>query len=81
MAVQLGLCDLVGNPEDRFSRVVANILMVAHTLKLQRQTKERSRLLRNCFDCFNLYMTNGFSHHYHLGESTSVLRGIIGCDF
>ena len=22
------------------------------------------------------YLTNGFSHHYHLGESTSVLRGI-----
>ena len=24
----------------------------------------------------NPYLTNGFSHHYHLGESTSVLRGI-----
>ena len=29
---------------------------------------------------FNPYLTNGFSHHYHLGESTSVLRGI-RCDF
>ena len=25
-------------------------------------------------------MTKGFSHHYHLGESISVLRGI-KCDF
>ena len=25
---------------------------------------------------FNPYLTNGFSHHYHLGESTFIFRGI-----
>ena len=25
---------------------------------------------------FNPYLTNGFSHHYHLDESTSVLGGV-----
>ena len=25
---------------------------------------------------FNLYLMNGFSHHYHLGESTFILRDI-----
>ena len=25
---------------------------------------------------FNPYMTNGFSHHYHLEESTFVFRGV-----
>ena len=29
---------------------------------------------------FNPYLTNGFSHHYHLGESTFILRDI-GNDF
>ena len=29
---------------------------------------------------FNPYLTIGFSHHYQLGEATSVLRGI-RCDF
>ena len=29
---------------------------------------------------FNPYLTNGFSHHYQLGESIFVLRGI-RCDF
>ena len=29
---------------------------------------------------FNPYLTNGFSHHYHLGESTFILRDI-GSDF
>ena len=24
----------------------------------------------------NPYMTNGFSHHYHLGESTLIFRGV-----
>ena len=24
----------------------------------------------------NLYLTNGFSHYYHLGESTFIFRGI-----
>ena len=28
----------------------------------------------------NPYLTNGFSHHYHLGESPSVFMGI-RCDF
>ena len=28
----------------------------------------------------NPYLTNGFSHHYHLGESASVFRDI-RCDF
>ena len=31
---------------------------------------------------FNPYLTNGFSHCYHLGDPTSVLRGIVHvCDF
>ena len=25
---------------------------------------------------FNPYLTNGISHHYHLGESTFIFRGI-----
>ena len=25
---------------------------------------------------FNPYLTNGFSHHYHLGQSTLIIRGI-----
>ena len=25
---------------------------------------------------FNPYLTNGFSHHYQLGESTSIFRGV-----
>ena len=25
---------------------------------------------------FNPYLTNGFSHHYHLGESTFIFRGV-----
>ena len=25
---------------------------------------------------FNPYLTNGFSHHYHLGESTLIFRGV-----
>ena len=25
---------------------------------------------------FNPYWTNGFSHHYHLGESTFIFRGV-----
>ena len=29
---------------------------------------------------FNPFLTNGFPHHYHLGESTFVRRGI-RCDF
>ena len=29
----------------------------------------------NKFD-FNPYLTNGLSHHYHLGESTLVFRDI-----
>ena len=29
---------------------------------------------------FNPYLTNGFSHHYHLGESTFILGGH-RCDF
>ena len=24
----------------------------------------------------NPYLTNGFSHHYHLGESTFIFRGV-----
>ena len=28
----------------------------------------------------NPYLTNGFSHHNHLGESTLINRGF-GCDF
>ena len=24
---------------------------------------------------FNLYLTNGFSHHYHLDQSTFIVRG------
>ena len=32
-----------------------------------------------CADCtFNPYLTNGFSHHYHLGESTFIFRGVRG---
>ena len=26
--------------------------------------------------CFNSYMTNGFSHHYHLEESAFIFRGV-----
>ena len=29
---------------------------------------------------FNPLMLNGFTHHYHLGESTLIFRGF-GCDF
>ena len=36
--------------------------------------------LYHVFEVIKPYLTNGFSHHYHLGESTSVLRGI-RCDF
>ena len=25
---------------------------------------------------FNPYLTNGFSHHYHLDESTFIFRGV-----
>ena len=25
---------------------------------------------------FNPYLTNGFSHYYHLGESTFIIRGV-----
>ena len=28
----------------------------------------------------NLYLTNGFSHHYQMGESTFIFRGV-RCDF
>ena len=28
------------------------------------------------FKTFNPYLTNGFSHHYHLGESIFILRNI-----
>ena len=30
--------------------------------------------------CFNPYLTNGFSHRYHLGESTFIL-GVSGVSF
>ena len=40
------MSDLVGNPEDRFSRVAA-------------------------------HMKNRLAHHYHLGESTFIFRGIL----
>ena len=43
----------------------------------------RGFLVFNVFDSclealrlFNPYVTNGFSHHYHLGESTFIYRGI-----
>ena len=26
--------------------------------------------------CLNPYLTNGFSHHYHLDESTFIFRGV-----
>ena len=26
--------------------------------------------------CINPYLTNGFSHHYQLGESTFIFRGV-----
>ena len=29
-----------------------------------------------CARHFNPYLTNGFSHHYHLGESTFIFRGV-----
>ena len=29
---------------------------------------------------FNLLVTNGLAHHYHLGQSTFIFRGF-GCDF
>ena len=28
------------------------------------------------YDRFNPYLMNGLSHHYHLGESTVIIRGI-----
>ena len=31
---------------------------------------------KTSFRYFNPYLTNGFSHHYHLGESTFILRDI-----
>ena len=27
-------------------------------------------------DFFNPFLTNGFSHHYHLGEFTFIFRGV-----
>ena len=30
--------------------------------------------------CFNPYLTNGFSHHYHFGESNFISTGF-RCDF
>ena len=27
-------------------------------------------------EMINSYLTNGFSHHYHLGESTFIFRGV-----
>ena len=28
------------------------------------------------FVCVNPFLTNGFSHHYHFGESTFFFRGV-----
>ena len=30
------------------------------------------------FCILNPYLTNGFYHHYHLGESTFIFRGVRG---
>ena len=30
-----------------------------------------------CHSDLNPYMTNGFSHHYHLDESTVIIRDIM----
>ena len=47
---------------------------------LGRHTSQPAMELILSIICLNPYLTNGFSHHYHLVESTSVLRGI-RCDF
>ena len=39
-----------------------------------------SKTYFSCNYSLNPYMTNGFSHYYHLGESTLIFRGF-GCNF
>ena len=43
---------------------------------LQELAKEDWISFRYCFICFNLYLTNGFSHHYQLDESIFIFRGV-----
>ena len=38
--------------------------------------RECTKMPNQEFDNINPYLTNGFSHHYHLGESTFMFRGI-----
>ena len=33
--------------------------------------------MRNSVSNFNPYLTNGFSHHYQLGEPTFIFRGVM----
>ena len=52
-------------PQDRFARVVGHLCVLYHPTP--------PRIL-------NPYLTNGYSHHYHLDEPTFIFRGV-GSDF
>ena len=36
----------------------------------------QTTLLHVHVNLFNLYLTNGFSHHYHFGETTLIFRDV-----
>ena len=40
------------------------------------QNLKRLHLEDNDMGKFNTYLTNGFAHHYHLGESTFILEAL-----
>ena len=62
------MSDLVGNSNCWFSHAKAHKLHCMYKVRIE------------CtgIDTINPYLTNGFSHHYHLGESTFIFRGIRG---
>ena len=53
-----------------------------HTLVSEKKKKNHSNIKDGKFtshetlDVFNPYLTNGFSHHYQLDESTFIFRGV-----
>ena len=59
------MSDLVGNPEDRFSCVAAQLILTNDQSRPATATK-----------FFNPYLTNGFSHLSHLEESIFIFWGV-----
>ena len=54
---------------------VSNLMMISFLCSILFEAPFlENRIIR--IGQFNPYLTNGFSHHYHLGESTISFRGV-----